>query len=285
MKITKKGLWDFTKITAATILLIIGNYFFKFPNNYVFGGVTGIAVIAGSLFKFSVGRFNMILNILFLVIGFVFLGKSFGIKTVYTSILLSAGISLLEKVMPLTEPLTSQPMLEFVWCLLLTSVAGGILFQCEASSGGTDIVALILKKFTGRETGKMLLITDILIVITAFWVFDMQTALFSCLGLIIKSSVIDNTIASMNKCKYVNVICDDADIICEYVINTLKKGATVTKAEGAYTKKEKYIVMCVLHTSQEIKLRRFINEHEPTAFILVSNSSEIFGKGFLPFGN
>lgn len=277
----KHQILNFIIITIGTIALIVGNYYFKFPNKFIFGGVAGIAVLLGEVTPWSVGTVNLVINMVFLILGFMVLGKKFGVKTTYVSILMSVGISILEKVQPIAGPLTNQPVLEFTFAIILTAVGAGLLFHCDASSGGTDIPAIILKKYTGANIGKMVLLTDVLITVFAFFVFNIQVALFSILGLIVKSILIDNTIDSMNRYKYLMIICNHTEPLCDYIINDLKKGATVCQAQGAYTHQDKYLIICVLKGKQEIQLRQFIKHNDPSAFILVSNSSQIFGKGFL----
>ena len=277
----KRNLIQILKITIGAIALILGNYYFKFPNNFIFGGVSGIAVLVGKITPWSIGAVNFVANLFFLLIGFIVLGKRFGIKTAYVSLLVSSGIFVLELLHPLSGPLTKEPVLDFVFAILLTAVGAGILFHSDASSGGTDIVAMILKKYLGGDIGKMVMITDAMITLFAFFLFNTQTVLFSILGLITKSILIDNTINNINRYKYLMIISADTEPLCSYIINDLKKGATVVEAKGAYSHNSKYMIICVLRGRQEIALRQFIKQNDPSAFILVSNSSHIFGKGFL----
>lgn len=267
-------------ITAGSLALVIGNHFFKFPNRFVFGGVTGLAVLIADVTAFSTGSINLVINAALLLLGFLFLGRKFGAKTVYATVLMTASLSVLEKVHPMKAPFTNQLMLEFSISILLTAIGVAVLFHSEASSGGTDIIAMILKKQTGSDIGSMLLVSDFFIVIAAFFVFDIQTALFSSLGLLIKSMLIDTSIARLNRSRMVNIICDDPEPINDFIINELHKSATFYKAEGAYTHQEKFIIICVLKPSQEIKLRRYIRDNVSSAFVLVADSSLIFGKGF-----
>lgn len=276
----RQNVLDLFFITAGSLALAIGNHFFKFPNHFVFGGVTGLAVLLADVTPFSTSTINLVLNMFLLILGFFLLGHKFSIKTIYATLLLTLTISALERIYPMAAPFTNQQMLEFSISILLTAFGSAILFHHEASSGGTDILAMILKKRTGSDIGSMLVITDFLIVIVAFFIFDIQTALFSSLGLLIKSMLIDTSIARLNRSRMVNIICDDPTPINEFIIKELHKGATFYKAEGAYTHQEKYIIIAVLKPNQEIRLRRFIRDHVSSAFVLISDSSLIFGKGF-----
>lgn len=279
------GLWEkpayqYAMITAGTVIMAVGVYFFKFPNNFCFGGVTGVAVVLGAVSSWSPGMATFILNMTLLAVGLVFLGKKFAQRTVYASVLMSAIIWLLELLRPLPKPLTGQPVLEFALAIFLPSIGSAILFNIGASGGGTDILALIVKKYTGFNAGTALLAVDCFITAAAFVVFDIQTGLFAVTGLFVKTFVINSTIESLNMSKYFNVICDNPEKICRYINEDLHRGATVCQAKGAFTNKEKSVVFTALRRSQAVRLRNYIKRVEPGAFIMITNSSEIIGKGF-----
>ncbi len=287
MRISKKrkkkvteGIKNYALITFGILLTVIGTYFFKFPNNFSFGGVTGLAVVLAQVLPVSASTVNFLLTILLLIIGFIFLGKSFGIRTVYASLLLSAGLSLLQYFYPLSAPLTDQPMLELTFAIVLPGLGSALLFNIGASSGGTDIVALILKKYTRFNIGNALIFSDMIVTCSSYFVFDLTTALFSTMGLFAKSIVVDNVIEHINMCKYVNVVCSDPKPICEYITDQLKHSATICPAQGAFTGKDKFLILTVLKRYQAIALRRFIKQVEPDAFITITNTSEIIGRGF-----
>ena len=271
---------EYLLVTFSTLLIIVGVYFFKFPNNFTFGGVTGLSVVVSSLAPVSPSTVNFIVNMILLVLGFFFLGKNFGLKTVYSSTLLSVGLSVLEKIYPMSKPLTDEPMLDLVFAIALPAFGSAILFNIGASSGGTDIVAAIVKKYSGSDIGRALLFSDLLITLSACFVFDIKTALFSLLGLMVKSLVIDGVIENINLCKYFNVICSNPEPICNFIIQKLHRGATVFEAQGAFSHNKKFIIMSAMRRPQALLLRQYIKSVEPTAFILISNTSEIIGKGF-----
>lgn len=268
-------------ITVAAILLDLGVYFFKFPNHFSFGGVSGIAIVLNGIFPvFSASSINFALNMLLLVIGFLFFGKSFGFKTTYASILISVFLTVLEKYCPLQRPLTDQPALELIYAIILPALSSAILFNIGASGGGTDIIAMILKKYTPINIGTALFLVDLIIVIASCMLFDLQTGLFSFCGLMAKSLVIDGVIENINLCKYFTIVCDEPDSICDFIHHELHRSATKFEAEGSYTHHQKYIILTVMKRSQAIELRNFIKRTQPNAFIMITNSSEIIGKGF-----
>lgn len=276
----KSKLKNFFLLTASTLVMAVGIYFFKFANNFTFGGITGVAVLVAKFTPLSASDFSFIANILLLVIGWIILGKSFAAKTAYSTILLSVSLSFLDKIYPMSHPLTNEPLLELIFAILLPSLGSAILFNIGASSGGTDVIAMILKKYTSVDIGKGLMASDILFTLAGFLVFDIKTGLYSLLGLIMRSALIDNFIESLNRSKYFHVVCSDPTPICDFIEQELIRGATIVNATGAFTGDNKYIILTVLSPSQAVRLRNFIKEHEPGAFLLISNTSEIIGKGF-----
>ena len=276
----KEKLKHFSLLTASTLIMAVGTYFFKFTNNFTFGGITGLAVLVADKTSISASDFSFIVNMLLLVLGFVVLGKKFAAKTAYCSILLSVALSTLERVCPMDHPLTDQTMLELCFAIALPALGSAILFNIGSSSGGTDIIAMILKRYSSFDIGKALLMTDIMITVAGCFVFDIKTGLYSFLGLTIRSFMIDNFIEGFNLSKYFNVVCDEPEPICNFLVHELKRSATIVHAQGAFSGKDKYIVFTVLSRPQAVRLRNFIKENQPSAFMLISNTSEIIGKGF-----
>lgn len=276
-----KTLKEYTVITISIWIMVVGIYFFKFPNNFAFGGVTGFSTVVSRIIPISAGDFTFVANTALLVLGFIFLGRNFGIRTVYASMLMSFSISLLERYCPIELPMTDEPLLELMFAIFLPAVGSAILFNIGGSSGGTDIIAMILKKYTSLNIGSVLLLVDITAVLMSFVIFGPATGLYSSLGLLAKSLVIDGVIENMNLCKCFTIICDDSEPICEFIIRELNRSATVYNAQGAFTHHQKTIILTTMKRTQALRLRNYIKEKEPTAFILISNSSEIIGKGFL----
>ena len=276
----KSKLKNFSLLTISTLIMAVGIYFFKFANNFTFGGITGIAVLVAKFLPISASDFSFVVNILLLIIGWIVLGKSFAEKTAYSTILLSVSLSLLERIYPMSHPLTNEPLLELIFAILLPALGSAILFNIGASSGGTDVIAMILKKYTNVDIGKGLMISDLIFTLAGFLVFNVKTGLYSLLGLIMRSALIDNFIESFNRSKYSHVVTSNATCICDFIQNDLQRGATIVNATGAFTGDDKYIILTVLSPSQAVKLRNFIKEHDPKAFLLISNTSEIIGKGF-----
>lgn len=271
---------EYLLCVIGALLVAIGVHFFKFPNQFSIGGVSGIAIILSDFFYISkAGSIMFIINIVLLLAGFVFCGKSCGVKTIVGTLTFSGALLVLENVLPITAPLTNQPFLELVYAVLFPAIGSSILFNNNGSTGGTDIIAQILKKYTNLNIGHSLLVTDIIITLGTF-LFGVEKALFAILGLLLKSLVIDSVIENINLCKCFSIITDDPDDICEYITTTINRSATIIEAKGYYTNTEKYLVVAVLNRFQAVALRKYIKRNHVETFIILTNSSEIIGKGF-----
>ena len=155
-KLTRDVMIDYFWVTVGAVLVAAGVYFFKFPNNFTFGGVSGLCVVLTKLLPFTPGRLNMVLNLALLVVGYIFLGRRFAVKTAWATVVISLLTERLEVWCPLSAPLTNQPLLELIFAILLPAAGAALLFQRSASGGGTDIIAVIIKDRTGMEIGKFL---------------------------------------------------------------------------------------------------------------------------------
>ena len=268
-------------ITLSITIMAIGVYFFKFPNNFVFGGVTGTAALVAKLTPISASAFSSAANIILLVVGLVFLGKSFAITTGYASVLLSLELMLLERFVPIDGPLSDQPMLDLVFAIALPAIASALLFNVGASSGGTDVIALIVEKYTHLHSiAAALFLTDLVMVVAACFVFDLHTALYSFVGLTVKSLMIDVVLERMKMCKAILIVCDDKEPICDFVNKELDRGATYTPCNGAYTNQPRYIIYTTLTRHEAMQLREFIHKEHLNAFMSMLSTTEVFGKGF-----
>ena len=276
-KITK----EYAMMVLGTVLLTAGVHFFKIPNGFATGGVSGIGTILGKLSHiFSASVWILIINIFLLFVGFIFLGKTTGLRTVICSLLYSGLTVAFEKIFPMSTPLTDETFLELVYAMALTSIGSAIIFNNYASSGGTDIVALILKKYTNLNVGKALLIVDFFIALSSFFVFGVYAGLFSMLGLFAKAFLVDSVIDSINSCKYFVVITDKGEEINEYILSQLHHGTTYVESKGGYSDSNKTMIHTVCKRIEAIYLKRRIREIDPHSFVIITTTSEIVGRGF-----
>ncbi len=272
---------DFLLLNAGTLVVALGVYFFKIPNNFSTGGVTGIAIVISKFLPWiSTGSLVFLFNMLLLGVGFVFLSRKFGFATVYASTLMSVVVWVLERVYPMEAPFTDEPLLELIFAVGLPALGSALLFNIGASTGGTDIIAMLLKKYTSIDIGKALLAADFIVALSACFVFGIRTGLFSILGLLMKSMLVDSVIEGINQCKYLHIICQDPEVICDFIVQKLHRGATICEATGAYTHHKLYLVLSVVSRGQAVALRHYVRQVEPHAFIMTTSTSEIIGKGF-----
>lgn len=276
-----KNLKIFGIINLGVFLLAVGVYFFKFPNNFTTGGVSGISIILGSISpNISTATTMLIINMCLLVVGFIFLGNGFGLLTCYCSMMYSFETWLLEKFLPMDAPFTDQPLLELLFAIMLPAVGSALMFNYGASSGGTDIIAMILKKYSHLDIGKALLVSDSLIAFSSCFIFGMKTGLFSIFGLFLKAFLVDTVIESVNQCKYFTIVTTKPEPIADFIINRLHHSATIADAIGAYTHEDKKLILTACKRYEAIKIKQFCQQIDPKSFVFITNTSEIIGKGF-----
>ncbi len=272
---------EWLMITAGILIMTAGIYFFKFPNHFSTGGVTGISIVLGHYIpSMTPGTFVTVINAALLLLGFAVFGKSFGLKTVYASMLMSGLLRLLEIICPMEAPMTDQPLVELMFAVGLPAVGSAILFNVGASSGGTDIVAMILRKYTSLNIGIALLCSDIIITVSACFAFGMETGLLSVLGLIIKSLFMDVVMDNLMIKKCFQIITSCPEPIEDFITGTLHRGATQLHGEGVYTHEGKTVLLTVVSRHEAVLLRNFIRKSDPSAFLIITSSTEIIGKGF-----
>ncbi len=277
----KKYVKEYLLLTLSTALLSVGVYFFKFPNHFTTGGVSGISILLGEVLTFATpATMNMIINYALLLVGLIVLGKGFTLRTVYCSVLYALIIWVLEKVYPMSKPFTDQPLLELFFAILLPAIGSAIMFNMDASSGGTDVVAMIVKKYTSMNIGTALMVSDAVIALCSVFVFGIKTCLFSVLGLMMKAFLIDSVIESINLCKFFTIVTTKPHEVCEYIIKTMNHSATVVDGEGAYTGQERKLVLVACRRTEAVLQRRAVRDMEDLDFMFISNTSEIIGKGF-----
>ena len=276
----EKILW-FLILNLGLIFTAAGISIFKTPNHFAMGGTSGVAILLADLFPgLNVGGAMFIINFALIALGLIFLGRSFTGATIYASAALSAYVALFEQLIPLSAPLTGDTLLELVWAVILPAVGSALVFNIGASTGGTDIIAMILSKHSSLEIGKALLVSDFLITAATFWLFDVCTGLYCVLGLLLKTFLVDIVIDGINSRKYVTVISNEPEQIKTFILETLHRGATVSQAEGAFTHRSEQVITTVLTRRQAVLLRNYIRKIDSHAFITMVNSSEIIGKGF-----
>jgi uncharacterized membrane-anchored protein YitT (DUF2179 family) len=277
----KKTIKEYILITIGIIMVGCGINYFLVPGNLAAGGVSGLAIIiANYVPDIPVGLLMLGMNIILFIIGFLVIGSNFGAKTIYSSLGLSGIIWVLEKFAPIHKPVTDDLLVMLIFGILISGVGMGIVFNQNASTGGTDIVAKIINKFFHIDIGKALLMSDFGITLFAGITFGAQTGLYALLGVIMNGFVIDEVIQGISVCKQVTIISSKGNIIKGFIMDELGRGATIYMAMGAYTGEEKEVLITVVSRKEFIKLKGFIKEIDSRAFITVNNVHEVLGEGF-----
>ncbi len=278
---------EYSVITFGIFLVAVGAYFFKFPNNISTGGITGLAVVLNQAFPvLTASNYVTIFNTAFLIMGFMVLGKDFGMKTAYGSILLTVFLELFDLIRyPFPLPMTDEPVLELFFAVLLPGLGAAILFFYHGSSGGTDIVAMVIRKYTNMDCGTALLLADVVLVFLTFYDFSvgqlaLTTGLLSVAGLITKTLVVDNAIDSINRSKHFMVFTTHREEVEQFITGVLNRSATTWECEGAYSHRKEYAMISVMNRSQANRLRNYLKKIDPNSFVIVTNTSDIIGKGF-----
>jgi len=256
-------------------------YFFLIPSNLAVGGTTGIAMVIGYLIPtIPIGVFLAIINTILLILAFIIFGKEFGGYTVYSSLALSAMLAAFELILPMAEPFTDDLFINLIFGIVICGVGMGIVFNQNASTGGTDIVAKIINRFTHIEIGKSLLLADFLVTLLAAVVFGARLGMYALLGIVINSIIIDKMIAGFNIKINMMIISNEADAINTYILNTLERGTTIYHATGGYSNEDKKVINTIVSRREYIKIRDFVKKIDQRAFISISYITEVEGEGF-----
>ncbi|NLK94277.1 MAG: YitT family protein [Clostridiales bacterium] len=275
MKIVK----DYLLITIGIILVAIGLEYFFFPNEIASGGVSGLALILYDLIGVKPGIVMIISNIILFIIAFIFLGGSFGVKSIYASFGLSFIMSIIEK---LFNPvgITNNLILATIFGSVILGMGVAIVFSQGASTGGTNIIAAMLSKYGNMDIGKGILISDSLVIILALYTFGAELGMFGLLSVYLTSIIIDKFIDGFNSCKQVMIFTDREELVVNYIMKDVDRGCTVFKGKGGFTREENIVIFTVLDRRQFIKLKKFMKQYNPEAFITVNEATEVLGKGF-----
>lgn len=276
-----ENLRDYIIITIGVLMVASGLYFFLMPNNIAAGGVNGLAMVINKyLPAIPVGMLMVIMNIILFVVAFLVIGKDFGARTIYASFMLSGAIWVLERVYPNPTSFTHDVLLELFFGIMIQGAGMGLIFNENASTGGTDILAKILHKFTHINIGKGVLLSDVIVTILAGITFGFQEGLYSLFSVTINGFVIDKMIEGLNVLKQVQIISTKNREIEQFILKEIGRGATVYYARGAYTKQEIEVLCTIVDTKELIKIRNYIKKIDPRAFVNVSDVYETLGHGF-----
>lgn len=278
MNSKKNSVREFLIITFGMMLVAAAVYFFMVPSNIVVGSISGLALVLSQLIGIQLSVITFILNAALLVVGFIFIGKEFGAKTIYTSMLLPVFLWLYERIFPVTKSVTGNPVFDLVTYILIVALGQAMLFHVNASSGGIDIVAKIISKFTHMEIGKAVTAAGMVTAMTSIFVYDFSTLVVSILGTYANGIAVDYFIDGFNKRKRVCILSDNYQEIQDYIMKELNRGVTLYEAQGAYDKKKRTELVTIL-TQQEYKLLlNYLHTTQTNIFVTVSTVNEVVGQ-------
>lgn len=271
----------FFMINIGLLIISFGLYFFLMPSNLATGGATGLAIVLNHLIpNIPMGVILGIINVFLFILAFAILGKDFGGYTLYVSLCLSLILTLLEAIIPMTQPLTDDLFINLVFGVMIIGVGMGIIFNQNASTGGTDIIAKIINKYTHIDMGKSLLMSDFLISLFAGLVFGPRLGMYALLGTVINSLIIDKMIAGFNVKINMVIISNELDSINRYIHDEIVRGTTIYHATGGYSNTDKRIINTIVSRREYIKIRDFVRLADSKAFVSISYVSEVEGEGF-----
>ncbi len=282
----QKKIKQFLMINFGLFIMAMGLHFFLISADLATGGVTGLAMVINHYFQVvPIGAIMMVFNILLFILAYVMIGKEFTGYTLYCSFTLSGMIFLLDLLFPMSQPLVPEILLNLVFGILIQGIGMGIVFYQNASTGGTDIIAKIINKYTHMDIGMALLLSDMAVVILAGIAFGFSLGLWALLGIMLNGIVIDRVIAGFEMKLNVLIISSESEVINRYIIDTLDRTTTIFKAQGGYTGSERHVIQVVLDKKQYIKIKQFIRGADSKAFISVNFTHEVLGEGFNTFLN
>ena len=260
-------------LTVAVAIIAAAVYFFLVPSHASVSSISGLGIVLSNFVPLPLSAITMILNVVLLLIGFVTCGKEFGIKTVYTSIMLPLFLGLFEVLFPKAGSMTDSQELDVLCYILVVSVGLSILFNRNASSGGLDIVAKIMNKYLHIELGRAMSLSGMCVALSAALVYDKKTVVLSVLGTYFNGIILDHFIFDQNRKRRVCIITGKEEELRQFIIQDLRSGATVYEAIGAYNLEKHNEIITIVDKSEYQKLMKFINEIDPKAFITVYNVS------------
>lgn len=272
--IVKEGLM----ITFAMLMVSSAVYFFMVPSKIVVGSVSGLAMVLAEILHMQMSTITFILNVVLLLAGFIFIGKEFGAKTIYTSLLLPIFLWIFEHIVPVNESLTGNSVYDLVAYILIIALGQAILFNVNASSGGLDVVAKIISKYTHADIGKAVTIGGLITAVTSIFAYDVGTLIVSVLGTFANGLAVDYFIDGFNKRKKICILSEEYEKIQEYIMKDLGRGVTIYTARGGYDGREKTELVTIMTPNEYKLLLNYLHSTDIQAFVTVYNVSQVIGK-------
>ncbi|MFC7322865.1 YitT family protein [Halobacillus campisalis] len=276
-----KKLLSFLLMNVGALAVAVNVHFFLSPNNLATGGVSGLSIVLNNVFPgLTLGTIMIMLNIVLFIVGFIFLGFQFGAKTIYASFALSFMVWGLETFFPMQEALSDDLLIQLIIGQIIAASGMAIVFHQGASTGGTDIIAMILNKYFSIEVGKGVLVSDIAIATSSIFIFGPTVGMYAFFGVILNGLVIDYTLQQFDNNKEIVIISRKSEEIQDYIVKNLGRGATVHYAKGAFNQEDKEVITTIMNRKDYSKLKKYMLAVDEKAFITVHSMNEILGQNF-----
>jgi len=281
--INKQIIKEYFLIALGTFIVAFGIYYFMVPENLATGGVSGLSIVLSNYTAVPISLINLMLNIVLLIVGFMFLGREFGGKTIFSVFFLSFFIYIMETFYPASNPVTDEILLNLMCGIVISAMGLSIVFNQNASTGGTDIVAKILNKYFNMDIGNGLMTADIIVVVSSFYTYGLQTGVVGAFGWFVNGVVVNYFIDGFSVKNEVVIISEKSDEIKQYIFSKLDRGVTVYKAEGGFTNEKKNIIVTILERKEYFVLKKELKNIDPHVFMIVRTVQEVYGDGFSKF--
>ena len=277
MERTKK-IKEYVIITLGTLIVSMAVYFFLLPSNVVVGSLSGLVMVLATFIPLKISVMTFILNAVLLVVGFLFIGKEFGAKTVYTSLLMPVFLYVFELIFPNNKSLTNDVVLDTICYILVVSVGLALLFNANASSGGLDIVAKLLNKYLHIEIGKAMTLAGMCTAISSIFVYDTKTLVLSILGTYANGIVLEHFIEGFNRRKRICILTEQYKELQNFIVHELHRGVTLYPAIGGYNNEEKIELVTILTRNEYAEVLNYLHSVDENAFVTVSTVNEVIGQ-------
>lgn len=271
----KNKIADFLIITFGTFIVAVAVYFFMLPSHVTVGSATALALVLSNYLPLPVSTITFCINSILLILGYLLIGKEFGVKTVYSTLLLPAFLRAFEIFLPDFQSFTQDQLLDVICYTLVVGLGLALLFSRNAASGGIDIVAKLMNKFLRMDLGQAMSISGILVALTSAFCYDAKTVVLSVLGTYLGGLIVDNFIFGMNIKRRVCIISPKFDQILDFILHDLHSGATIYEGTGAYNNQKRKEIITIVDKQEYKRLMDYVMVLDPQAFITVYAVQEI----------
>ena len=271
----KEAVKDILFITVGTVIIAAAVFFFLIPSHISVGSISGLAIVVSNFVPLPISAITLLFNLALLLVGFLLVGREFGAKTVYTSILLPSVLAVLERLMPEYQSMMGDPFLDMLCYVFVVSIGLAMLFVRNASSGGLDIVAKLLNKFFRMDLGKAMSLAGMCVALSSALIYDARTVALSVMGTYLNGLVLDHFIFGLDRKRRVCILSSHMEEIRDFIIRELHSGATIYEAIGAYDNSVKREIITIVDRNEYARLMKFVTKTDPRAFITVYAVSEI----------